>query len=266
MGITALLVTGAVAGGLVISPGGGGPNPCAGFTFCDEFNDGVIDTTKWTVMNDHSDQTNNELACYLTQNTVETGGFLTETVKRETHSCPGGTTPVNYTSGAIQTKTFNFGRGTTIDVRAKFAGGQGPWPAIWLLGANCQQPAWLVNGVDSPGCNWPNVGSEEIDLAEVFADIARDGVQENLINAGGTTHRSTIVSDLSTAFHVYSLVWTASSLVFKVDGTTVNTMNVTTPNTPMFLIIDTTIGGSSGLPITDATLPQTTSIDYVHIT
>jgi beta-glucanase (GH16 family) len=67
-----------------------------------------------------------------------------------------------------------------------------------------------------------------------------------------------------TNWHVYETVWTASDIKQYIDGVLVSTCNQSLGN-PMFLIIQTQTGGSSGTP-NNAYLPATLNIDYVKVT
>jgi beta-glucanase (GH16 family) len=230
------------------------------YSFSDEFNGTSVDTSLWSVMNQHGDTSNSEPECYLTGNTAETGGVLSETVEVRMVTCPDGTGTSSYPSGAVQMKSFNFTYGT-VDVRAKVAGGTGPWPAIWLLGSNCQQPTWLSNN-----CPWPQPGSDEIDIAEFKYSSYTTDNQNSITGGSGWQICTPTISDASQNWHVYTLVWAPGSLTFKVDGTTTCTMTSNIPSHPMFLILNTAIGGTGGGGINNSTLPQTSLFDYVHIT
>ena len=57
-----------------------------------------------------------------------------------------------------------------------------------------------------------------------------------------------------------------SSMTWQIDG--VRTCQTTSfvPTTPMFMIIDTAVGGVGGGAVKNSTLPQTTEVDYVKVT
>lgn len=265
--ITAALIVGVVGvGGVTLRHGGAGVDPCAGFSFCDEFSGSSLDTSKWVAVNSHGDLSNSESECYTGTNVAEGGGLLTETVENRAFTCPDTTGANNYPSGAIQMKSFSFLYGT-VEVRARMAGCGGCWPAIWLLGSDCQSPAFMVNGNDPPGCNWPQAGSQEIDIAEFFSSASFTSVHNAAITSGGSTANfgTSAITDASTNFHVYTLVWAPGSATFKVDGVQVNHFTSNVASTPCFLIVNTAIGGNGGT-IVNSTLPKTTQIDYVHVT
>jgi len=218
-----------------------------------------VNGTLWSVMNQHGDLSNDEPECYMTANTGAQNGMLTETARAQTVNCGDGTGTASYTSGAVQMKSFNFTYGT-VDVRARMAGGRGTWPAIWLLGADCQHPTWL-----SSNCPWPDPGSDEIDISEIIGgDLTT--VHQTLISGDARQTCSPSTSDVSTSWHTYTLDWEPGRLTFKIDGSASCTMtDSSVPSHPMFLIIDTAVGGNGGGAVENSTLPQTTSVDYVRI-
>ena len=239
-------------------------NGSGGLAFDEEFNGTTVDTNAWFVMNRHGDYSNNELQCYRPANVAEAGGLLTITTQVQTATCGDAThspSSWNYTSGMIQWKTFNFKYGT-IEMRAKLAGGQGPWPALWLLGTNCQVSN--ETGADNfGGCNWPSPGSDEIDITEILG--AMTSVNQAIHTTQGSYRCTATTSDVSQNWHVYDLVWSPGKLVWHIDGVATCTITTAVPSTPMFLIINTAVaaGGSS---VNDSTLPQTLSVDYVRVT
>jgi beta-glucanase (GH16 family) len=231
------------------------PSPPSGSSFDDELNGSGVNTAAWTVLNRPGDQSNSEAQCYRSGNVGESGGSLTETVV-SSGACSG----YSYTSGAVQMRSYNFRYGT-VTVRAKLAGGQGPWPAIWLLGADCQ-----ASNVTDPGnvgtCNWPQPGSDEIDIAEVLG--SNHGNVNEQVHSGGNNSGCSASAD-ATAWHVYTLVWRAGSLTWQVDGRTTCTLTSGVPSHPMFLILNLALGGVGGGSISNGTLPQTSAFDYVRV-
>lgn len=233
--------------------------------FDDEFDGSAVDLSRWTVVNVHADASNGEEPCYMPANTTVAGGSLVETLRVEAATCPtsgsdGGTAGAAHTSGAVQMKSFSFTYGT-VEARIKFSGGRGSWPAFWMLGANCQSPQWLP---DPSSCQWPSTGSDEIDIAEIL-DQGHGTVTQSVHSNGSNPGCSASASDVSANWHTYTLVWSPGRLVFKIDGTTTCTLTTAVPSTPMFVILDTSAGGAAG-SIDDATLPQSTQVDYVRVT
>lgn len=244
-----------------------GSSSIAGTIFSDDFTAATLGPG-WVAMDRHGDyqnDVNSELQCYLPANVTLSGGDLLIASKVQTEMCGDATHPTTswkYTSGMVQWSTFNFTYGT-LEFRAKIAGGTGTWPALWLLGAKCQVSN--VTTADNVGtCDWPNVGSDEIDVTEIL--YSNPGFVNQQIHSGSNNNGcSAATTDVSKNWHVYRLVWTAASLVWMIDG--VQTCKITSgiPSTPMFLIINTALGNAAGA-VTDSTLPQTTSVDYVRVT
>jgi beta-glucanase (GH16 family) len=91
-------------------------------------------------------------------------------------------------------------------------------------------------------------------------------VNQQIHSAGNNPGCQVGTSDVSQNWHTYGLEWTASSLVWKIDGVTTCSLTNSIPSTPMFLIINTAMGGIGGGPVTNSTLPQTMLVDYVKVT
>ncbi len=239
------------------------------FIFDDGFQGSKL-SSAWTAIAGPGDPSNTEQECYSPQNVTVTGGTLSERAEVGSISncdCPSATQSANacgYISGAVQWTSLSFTYGT-VSVRAKLAGGKGPWPAIWLLGADCQSPTWLQSS-----CPWPEPGSDEIDIAEVLQSNHTDvNEQIHTEDSSGTEESpgcTAPTSNVSQNWHTYTLIWAPGSLTWKIDG--VQTCQITSyvPTTPMFLIIDTAVGGAGAGIVRSSTLPQTTEIDYVGVT
>ena len=108
----------------------------------------------------------------------------------------------------------------TLEFRAKFGGGAdtGSWPLVWMEDASCQ--ASDPTGTDDP-CD-----GQEIDIAEIlnsdFTHVNQEIHIDDFAHNDGCTASAT---DVSQNFHVYQLIWSAGSLVFKIDGATTCTIN-----------------------------------------
>jgi beta-glucanase (GH16 family) len=247
--------------------------------------DSGIDSNVWAQLNQQGDTSNGEIQCYEPgQNALDPTNGLEETIQHQgsTFTCPAGTpsstNPLSYLSGAVQEigTSFTFG---TITFSAKFAGGTGTWPAVWMSGATCQTSATAPNTFLSGTsgtltgffCPWPSDASDsaEIDIAEVKnATSANNVVAENLITSGGTQSCQPTISGDETGFHTYELDWTSGAVTWKVDGTQQCQFTSNVPTHPMFVIINTALcsSGSScaGSP-NNGTLPQTTSVAWIHV-
>lgn len=227
------------------------------YLFADEFDGTGLDTAAWSVGDRPGDADNDESQCYVPGNVWVADGMLQIRSKVDP-SCAG----YRYTSGMVQWKEFTMLRGT-IEIRARQSGGRGSWPAQWLLGARCQT-AFTGTAENVGGCDWPNPGADEIDIAEFKSDGA--GVDWQNVVSGDSGFRTCkpTVSDASRNWHVYSLSWTERSLTWGIDGKSTCTQQEVVPGAPMFLIINNAMGGAGGA-IDDGAFPQTMQIDYVRV-
>ena len=222
----------------------------------DEFNSaGAPDPAKWGYdLGTGSGGWGNQEAQYYTnraENVVVSNGTLKITAKAESYSGS------NYTSARILTKgkfSFQYGR---VDVRAKLPAGGGTWPAIWALGDDISTVGW-------PACG-------EIDIMEHVGN-SLNKVHFTLHypghSGGNATGTSKMIPNVTTEFKVYSIIWTAESIVFLVDDVPQYTFpnNSTIPyNKKFFLILNVAMGGTFGGAIDPAFKTGTMEIDYVRV-
>jgi beta-glucanase (GH16 family) len=144
----------------------------------------------------------------------------------------------DFVSARLNTKdkaSFVYG---TVSARIKMPDAAGVWPAFWMLG----------NG------SWPGTG--EIDIMEYVGEKDWTGVA---IHGPGYSGETPIVNKFFfepgtdvTQWHVYSLDWTATEMLFKVDDRL--TYRVTKPmiehyggwvfDSPKFIIVNFALGGA----------------------
>ena len=216
---------------------------------------------QWTAFNRAGGPTSN-LQCFTPNNVRVSGGNLAIDTKAEVAACSSfDLAPAHrsYTSGFVSMRAFNFLYGT-VEFRAKFGGGthSGAWPAVWMADASCQtsDPA----GTDDR-CN-----EQEIDIAEILkSDFTHVNQQIHVDRFHYNDSCTASTTDASRNFHVYQLVWSAASLVFKIDGIATCTITRHIPNAAMYLKIDMNVGGFGG-PVNNGGLPWTTVVDYVKVT
>ncbi len=239
--------------------------PFKKLVWSDEFNGkGLPDSTKWgyDIGRGSDGWGNNELQFYTAKNTnnarVENGILIVEAHKEMTADA-------KYSSARLVTKNkgdWKYGR---IEVKAKLPAGRGMWPAIWMLPTD-----WKYGG-------WPHSG--EIDIMEnvgFWPDSVLGTVHTNSFNGMKRTQKTAGLhfKDLSTAFHVYSIVWDAEEIKFYVDNQQYNQFKNTHKNTDEWpfdqrfhLLINIAVGGNWGgqKGIDDAIFPQKMWIDYVRV-
>ncbi len=219
---------------------------------------------------------NNELQYYQAENAVVANGVLTITARQE--SVEG----YNYTSARITTQdrvAFRYGR---IEARMKLPGGQGIWPAFWMLSQ------------DSPYGGWPNAG--EIDIMEainlgvggkrsVFGTIHYGGIADfpdNWVFTGKSTNvGSEATGDLPTdVFHNYAIEWDADEIRWYVDDVLFATQNnwwtdtaatdagaaYPAPfNQAFHILLNVAVGGNLPGPPSGTAFPVTMEVDWVRV-
>jgi beta-glucanase (GH16 family) len=217
--------------------------------------DGAPDSTKWgyDIGNGDNGWGNAELEYYTnrTKNAVVEGGVLKINALKENYNGSA------YTSARLLSKSkfeFTYGK---VEVRAKVPSGVGTWPAIWMLGSNAATVGW-------PACG-------EIDIMEHL------GRTENTIygtlhypghSGGSADGHTTVITDATKAFHIYTLEWSASAVKIYADGvlfhTTVNSSNLPF-NHDFFLILNVAMGGGFGGAVDPAVTSGTMEVDYIRV-
>ena len=226
----------------------------------DEFNGSALDPKFWNFEEGNGTEGwgNRELQYYRKENTSVHNGYLTITAKKESF---GGK---EYTSSRLTTeakKEFLYGR---IDFRAKLPKGQGIWPAFWALGANIRTTPWPFSG--------------EIDIMEmVGGGPGKDNTAHGTVHYEDGGHKyiggsTTLTSgDFYDKFHVFSLVWTETSLKWYVDNVEFYKFDSTGANKDefrrsYFLLINLAVGGNwPGAPNAGTVFPQKYIVDFVRV-
>lgn len=263
----------------------------------DEFDGDRLDPAKWTHAADCGGGGNDERQCYeLSPETVSVkdGRLRLTTIKRKTRGLAnpwaGPTGPMktgDYASGKVLTQGLASWRYGRFEARARVPGGQGVWPAIWMM------PELSTYG------GWPKSG--EIDILETVNLGAPcpqmgpgcEGGRENRIfgtihfagDAAGT-HRQVSASTPMPAspdgFHVYAVEWTPEAITWFVDGqkyaeakaadwTRDDQPAGATPfDQPFHLILNLAFGGrwpegANAKGVDETALPATMEIDWVRV-
>ncbi len=241
--------------------------------WADEFNsDGPVCSENWhhqTKLPAGDSWYNGELQHYTnrTDNSYIEDGYLKIVAKRESFTDQG--VPKNFTSARLNSKiAFTYGR---VDVRAKLPSGDGTWPAIWTLGRNINETGGYWQ--DEYGTvNWPACG--EIDIMEHWGNNPNviHGSLHTPSSSGATINtKTTVISNVSDNFYVYSIIWTEDYIQFLVDDVAYYTYNPTSKNAstwpfdePQYLLLNIAMGGIGGT--IDAGFNESTmEIDYVRV-
>lgn len=240
--------------------------------FSDEFDtDGGLDTEKWfhqIIPPSNGSWHNGELQHYTDrpENSYVSDGTLKIKAIKEQYST-GGTTKA-YTSARLNAKqVFTYGR---VEVAAKLPREQGTWPAIWTLGANINEVGNYF-GDQYGTVGWPACG--EIDILEQTGwDKSKtlsyfhwgDTNTGAYKTAGGEVFKAGTTAE----FHVYSLEWTSTSMIARIDDMLVFELPNTQDNpfdNSHYLLLNLAIGGNLGGEVTENFTEDTFEIDYVRI-
>ena len=203
-------------------------------------------------------------SCYEQGNVVVSGGYLQLLTTLQNTNCESidyEYATQTYRSSSVSMRNLSFTYGT-VEFRAKLGGGNrtGAWPVFEMFNA-CSLISYPY-GTDN-NC----VNTEEIDITEINrSNFLNINQQIHLSSGSHDDGCSPKVSDASQNFHVYDLIWSPGSLIWKVDGVTTCTITKSyVPSDAMYFFIDMN-AGSNGGTVNNSSLPWTTLVDYVKIT
>ena len=214
----------------------------------DEFDADSIDLARWIVADGHWSH-NGELQYYAPDEVYVEDGKLR--LRSRVRYYEGQL----FTSGHVHSNySFQYGR---VDIRAKLPATRGMWPALWMLPANG---------------GWP----PEIDILELLGhepttihmSVHWGPLPEGVSpwDIGQTATSGFTGPDFTADYHVFSLEWTTDTLRFLIDDTERFVTTAGVPHEPMYLIMNTAIGGHwPGSPDETTVWPQFHDIDYVRI-
>lgn len=226
----------------------------------DEFDiNGLPEDSKWDydIGTGSNGWGNNELQYYTkrTENVIVEDGVLKIIAKKENY---GGS---SYTSTRLKTQgkyDFKYGR---IDVKAKLPGGDGTWPAIWMLGSNIETVGW-------PACG-------EIDIMEYSGynpGRVQSAIHNNSSYGATVNYRVKTLENETTEYHIYSMIWSEDQISFLIDDErfyTYKPVSKYDANWPFdknqFLLLNVAMGGTLGGEIDPNFTSSTMEIDYVRI-
>lgn len=253
-----------VANNSAVSPG-----DTLTLVWSDEFTDTQLDPESWFFEEGDGSQYgipewgNNELQWYLPDSAALSKGLLIITARQEPSSGK------NYTSARINTRdrfAFRYGR---IESRIRLPGGQGLWPAFWLLPQQDTYGTWAASG--------------EIDVMEavnlgasggnnVYGTLHYGAEFPNNVSAG---EQYMVATDATTEFHDYALEWDETEMRWYVDGVLYALQNSWYTSAaafpapfdqPFYILFNVAVGGNfPGSPNGGTMFPVTMEVDYVRV-
>ncbi len=206
---------------------------------------------------------NNELQYYLPDNAQLGGGVLTIEARAESIG------QFDFTSARINTRdrfAFKYGR---VEASMRLPGGQGVWPAFWMLAQNSPYGGWAASG--------------EIDIMEavnlggsggntVYGTIHYGGEFPNNTFSGETY---LVPTNTMTDFHTYAVEWDATEIRWYVDDVLYamrNNWSSTGGPFPapfdehFYILFNVAVGGNfPGNPDANTVFPVTMEVDWVRV-
>ncbi len=260
----------------------------------DEFGGSEIDAQRWAFETNCWGGGNDEQQCYTDRadNAFIRDGKLVIRAQEEKFTGPAepleweGSNPdvtatLPYTSARLVTKDkgdWTYGR---IEVRAKIPGGQGVWPAIWMMPSDSEYGPWASSG-EIDIMEAVNLGTTDeqavfgtLHYGEAFPSNSSSGAKYVFKGA-----------DPTDSFHTYAIEWAAGEIRWYVDGTHYSTQTQEgwfSRNTgadgelrnlvdgqpfdqDFHLLLNVAVGGAwPGSPDATTQLPVEMEVDYVRV-
>ena len=207
--------------------------------YSDEFN-GPLDTATWRNRTPWNTQSpgNAELAYYEPANCTFANGMMT--LRSENRSTNG----YAYASGiatSLNRAKFSYGY---FEIRAKLPKGKGIWPAFWLTNDSTLEIDALEMLGDRP--------------TRIYMTLHKNGSQVQGVAKDGP--------DYSAGFHTYAVDWQPTYVKWYIDGQLCSTYNGPMPSDPLWICLNTAVGGAwPGSPTSATSFPVNYDIDYVRV-
>ena len=233
----------------------------------DEFNEGVVPGSDWTIENWAPGHVNNELQTYTSK---EVDGKRTLEIKDGilNINCFKGKDGKIY-SGRMNARPSTGWTYGYFEARIWLPKGKGTWPAYWMMPSNVD---WNTNP-------WPYCGEIDI-MEEVGADpnqVSSSLHTGNYNHTKGTqkTH-AMYLAGAEEGFHIYACEWTEDEIITYVDGkvqlkATKASMGQDHDSWPFhyafYPILNLAWGGDWGgyKGVDESALPAVMKVDYVRI-
>jgi beta-glucanase (GH16 family) len=202
----------------------------------DEFSEQNIDLAKWSFEQNCWGGGNKEKQCYTNRETnayLKDGKLHIVAQKEEFTGAKLGehfpdydandTRTLPYTSAKLYTKgkaDWLYGR---FEIRAKLPGGQGIWPAIWMLPSDNKYGGWPASGeidiMEAVNLNTTSVATETspaIVEKKVHGTLHHGASWPDNIHTG-TGYSLPDNASPSDTFHTYAIEWQAGEIRWYVD-------------------------------------------------
>ena len=202
----------------------------------DDFSSSAIDTNKWVLQAGGPSVFGSDLLQYYTDREDENANVYIEDGKLVIEAREEEYEGQSYTSGMIRTKDLksfgNGGQACKFEVRAKLAGTQSLFPALWFSSQdepyNIEGESSLsrhLNGeidmIEFLGSDTDKIYStlwcmyvDDISAYESFEDIE----DENYDSESGSSVKT--FNDYASEYHTFGMEWYTDRILFQIDGKT----------------------------------------------
>ncbi|MGB8168923.1 MAG: glycoside hydrolase family 16 protein [Chthoniobacteraceae bacterium] len=215
----------------------------------DEFDKPALDGAKWNTSfapKVHPIGCNNEKQVYAPENVMVRSGQLVLRAERKPRE------GLPFTSGMISSHDKFSQRYGWFEARIHVPRGPGLWPAFWLL---------------PDDRSWP----PEIDIMEHkgrFPD--RVWMTLHLPQPGTWRSKSSggewAGPDFTASIHTFAVEWEPGSIRWYIDGIERQHVGQTTPDVPMYVILNLAVGGDwDGDPDAETAFPAEMWIEWVRV-
>jgi beta-glucanase (GH16 family) len=206
--------------------------------YSDEFN-GPLDSATWANATPWNTQyTLQELEWYDPAACTFGSGSMKLTSDRRSMN------GFDYTSAiatSLRREKFSYGY---FEIRAKLPKGPGIWPAFWLTNDSTLE----IDGLEMLGDRPTRIYQTLHENKHMIYSVYHDG------------------PDYSAGFHTYGIDWQPGYVKWYIDGVLTNTYTAPMPSDPLYICLNTAVGGAwPGSPTSETTFPQCYDIDYVRV-
>jgi beta-glucanase (GH16 family) len=252
------------------------PGPIAGLGYHEVFRDD-FNTLDRSVWDNHIWYDDPPVTSWSGFQTVDSSGILHLRTARTFlyPGCSSNCYPINTLTTQSSGRTWTQGY---FEARMRWTGGAGAWPGFWLFSyRHATNPSWpslnpycSQNALPSALCY-----SAELDVFEGQGTEPQSfygTIHRNSSNDYGVSDRQNSNNwqpggvDLTSGFHTYGMLWTASTISWYLDGRLLmSAPNYDSTNQPMFLLLQMWVGGWTADP--GPTTPDVldTQVDYVSV-
>lgn len=245
------------------------PGDTLTLVWSDEFDAAQLDPETWFFEEGDGSQYgipgwgNNELQWYSPNSAQLANGMLVITAREEVSNGK------NYTSARINTRdrfALRYGR---IEARIRLPGGQGIWPAFWMLPQDNVYGGWAASG--------------EIDIVEAV-NLSETGPTSvhGTIHYGGewpgnvfSGNEYVVPMNATANFHTYAFEWDPTEMRWYVDDVLYSMKNDwSSTGAPFpapfdqhfYILLNVAVGGNwPGAPNANTAFPVTMEVDYVRV-